>query len=628
MKKLLCLALLIFTVFSVGVAAEAAVISTEEPTAGAAVYVAGNPALYPLEFYNEKTKSYEGILPKLYEEISRQTGLEFAYVAADREDRQQELGENCQVELVSAYEQGTVAVAKELELFSYEKDGETVTVCIGFTKIAGPQLVAEVEAAVQAADKHTWLAAAMKLEGRPQVPGVALWLAAAVGVLLVVVVVLTVRLVKHRRRGNEQQAQKLNDPLTGIGNLAYFEDCYAHHLPADMRSLYYVAYVALDIKKIETYFGQAESEELQRYAASTLVSAMGDTDFAARIDNGVFAACFLCPDTERALAKAAELVRTLNEYKDGHAGENDAAFRCGVFPLDKQQLPAETVLYNARQGYLYAENEGQNVCLCDKQMLGRVAMKSRLQKKISAAIEQEEFQLYLQFIFDTDKRTLCGAEVLSRWHSPEEGVLSPANYIEDMKVAGMIDKLDLYVFEKTCALLQAWRGTVYEGLYLSCNFTRTTLSKADFAEQFEAVLSRYAFDREKLLVELTEDSLVSDSAVAYKNILAIKKLGCRIALDDFGSGYTSFSDLCDYPIDVIKIDRHIVIKASDSRGYAVLTGIIRMAHALDIRVLCEGVETELENHKVTEAECDLIQGFLYSRVLPVENALEFYKTKQ
>ena len=126
MKKLLCLALLIFTVFSVGVAAEAAVISTEEPTAGAAVYVAGNPALYPLEFYNEKTKSYEGILPKLYEEISRQTGLEFAYVAADREDRQQELGENCQVELVSAYEKGTVAVAKELELFSYEKDGERV----------------------------------------------------------------------------------------------------------------------------------------------------------------------------------------------------------------------------------------------------------------------------------------------------------------------------------------------------------------------------------------------------------------------------------------------------------------------------------------------------------------------
>ena len=119
--------------------------------------------------------------------------------------------------------------------------------------------------------------------------------------------------------------------------------------------------------------------------------------------------------------------------------------------------------------------------------------------------------------------------------------------------------------------------------------------------------------------------MVRDASVAYKNILGIKKYGCRIALDDFGSGYTSFSDLCDYPIDVIKIDKHIVEKSKSDRGNAVLIGIVRMAHNLGITVLCEGIENEGESQKATDAGCDYIQGFLYSRVLPIENALDFYK---
>lgn len=96
----------------------------------------------------------------------------------------------------------------------------------------------------------------------------------------------------------------------------------------------------------------------------------------------------------------------------------------------------------------------------------------------------------------------------------EEGVLSPANYIEDMKLAGMIDKLDFYIFEKTCKMLADWKNTDFKKLYLSCNFTRTTLSQPTFLEEFEEALSKYDFDRKNLLIELTEDALVSDSSVA------------------------------------------------------------------------------------------------------------------
>ena len=628
MKKLIVLAIFLLSILFACIPVSAEVMSTKEPTAADTIYIAGNPNMYPLEFYNEKTECYEGILPKIYEQISEQTGIDFSYVSADSKGRQKELCENFQVEIASAHHKGDISLSKEIELFSYDKDGKKQTVCIGFTQIMNPDMAAAVEKAVQSADKTMWISAIMQLEDKTQSAKIIPWLIIAISVLVIALISTFVYIIVKRRRNHAKNQAKTTDALTGIGNLSYFEECYSHHISHAMRSLYYVTYIAIDIEKIETYFDLPESEELQRYAASKITEILKENDFASRIDNGVFACCFMCPDVQHAIESMTELIRNLNSYNGSFSRDNGVVFRGGVFPLDKQNLPAETVIYNARQGYLLAVNENKDVCLCDKNTLNRVSLKSRLQKKISKALENEEFQIYLQFVFDTKKKKLCGAEVLSRWHSLEEGVLSPANYIEDMKLAGMIDKLDFYIFEKTCKMLATWKNTDCEKLYLSCNFTRTTFSKPNFLKEFEETLSKYDFDRKSLFIELTEDFLVSDSSVTYKNILSIKKLGCRIALDDFGSGYTSFSDLCDYPIDVIKIDRHIVAKSISHRGNAVLIGIIRMAQDLGISVLCEGVENEGENQKVTDAECDYIQGFLYSRVLPIENALDFYKNRQ
>ena len=627
MKKRMFPLMLVLCISLLCTSAAADVISSPEATVKDAIYIAGNPDMYPLEYYNEKTDSYEGILPNIYEEISRQTGIDFAYISASSEDRQKELGENCQVEIVSAHRKGAITLAQEVELFSHSKGGQKQTVCIGFTKIAGADVAAAVETAVRSTDKTAWLAAAMDSEKPPESLTAFFIALGAAFVLLLALIASLVHIQKKRRALLEQDKTKLTDPMTGIGNFAYFKDCYFHHISPPMRPLYYVAYIGVDIEKIETYFGVVQSEELQRYAAATISDVIRDSDFAARIENGVFAVCFMSPDTERAKESITALLDKLNAFDKSYAEENGVVFRCGLYSLDKQNTPPETVIYNARQGYLNAAAGKEDVCLCDSAVLDRVAMRGRLQKKISLALKNKEFHVYLQLIYDTNSNSFCGAEVLSRWHSSDEGVLSPGNYIEDMKTAGMIDKLDFYILDQTCSILNGWKGTEMEHLRLSCNFTRKTLSLPSFIEQFESILLKYSFPRSNLLVEITEDSLADDSNLAYKNILAIKNLGCKIALDDFGSGYTSFRDLCDYPLDVIKIDRDMVIKAADERAYSVLCSIISMAHTLDLTVLCEGIETDYENKLVTEAGCDYIQGFLHSRVLPLENAVDFYKSK-
>ena len=383
MKRLIVSAIFLLSVFFACIPVSAEVMSTREPTAADTIYIAGNPNMYPLEFYNEKTECYEGILPKIYEQISKQTGIDFSYVSADSKDRQKELCENFQVEIASAHHKGDISLSKEIELFSYDKDGKKQTVCIGFTKIMNPDIAAAVEKAVQSADKTVWMSAAMQLEDRAQSAKIIPWLIIAISVLVLALITMFVYIIVKHHRNHAQNQTKMTDALTGIGNLSYFEECYSHHISSAVRSLYYVAYIAIDIEKIETYFGLPESEELQRYAAATMTGILKDNDFASRIDNGVFACCFMCPDTQRAIESMTELIRNLNSYNGSFSKDNGVLFRGGVYPLDKQNLPSETVIYNARQGYLFAVNENKDICLCDNNILDRVSLKSRLQKKIS-----------------------------------------------------------------------------------------------------------------------------------------------------------------------------------------------------------------------------------------------------
>ena len=279
---------------------------------------------------------------------------------------------------------------------------------------------------------------------------------------------------------------------------------------------------------------------------------------------------------------------------------------------------------NARQGYLLAHQNKQPYIFVTDALLNKEAAKAKLQRRLSDAIKNGEFKMYMQFIVDAKSGVILGAEAVSRWYHPENGVLLPAQYIEAMYTSGLIEQLDFYIFEQVCRQLDHWSKTDKKHLWISCNFTRETVSHSDFFSRFEETVNRYAFDRNKLIIELTEDSLADNKAVAYQNILACKNSGFKIALDDFGSGYSSFSDLCDYPIDLIKIDRHIVVKSITPRGNALLRGIIKLAHDLGIKVLCEGVETEKENINSINADCDYIQGYYYSHVLPQEETERYF----
>ena len=151
------------------------------------------------------------------------------------------------------------------------------------------------------------------------------------------------------------------------------------------------------------------------------------------------------------------------------------------------------------------------------------------------------------------------------------------------------------------------------------------IKRKDFVSKIKEIADKYDFDRSKLLIEITEDSIEKNMDVARNNIIKTKELGFSIALDDIGSGYTSLISLCEYPIDVVKIDRDVLLLSDRESGKKLFLGIISLIHSLNLKVVCEGVETEEQNTLVSESDCDYIQGWYYSKALPESLAEDFYK---
>lgn len=247
-----------------------------------------------------------------------------------------------------------------------------------------------------------------------------------------------------------------------------------------------------------------------------------------------------------------------------------------------------------------------------------------LLNQIRCGLKNKEFKMHLQFIVDNKTKKIVSSEALSRWETSEGEVIMPGKYIGVMEKSGLIINFDYYMFEMVCDKLSKWADTDFKEITISCNFTRITISEKDFVTKIKDIADKYKFDRSKLIVEITEDSIEKNLDIARNNIIKMKKLGFHIALDDIGSGYTSLISLCEYPIDIVKIDREVLLLSENESGKELFLGIISLIHNLNLKVVCEGVEKEEQNTLVSESECDYIQGWYYSKALPETKAEDFY----
>ena len=245
-------------------------------------------------------------------------------------------------------------------------------------------------------------------------------------------------------------------------------------------------------------------------------------------------------------------------------------------------------------------------------------------QELADALERGEFALYLQFVFDLHSSALIGAEALSRRIRPVSGLQMPGQYLPALYRTGLIARFDFFMLEKTCAVLQDWARQGLQ-LKLSCNLTRATASAPDFTEQLQAITDRYVFPHDRLILEITEDALHSDAQAVRRNMEICRAAGFSVALDDVLAAYATGQGLYDLPADLVKFDRSLTAGTVTAKGRDQLQQLILLAHGRGADVLCEGVETAEQTAAVRACGSDFIQGFYYSRVYPLSDAMEYYK---
>ncbi|MBQ4517836.1 MAG: EAL domain-containing protein [Clostridia bacterium] len=305
---------------------------------------------------------------------------------------------------------------------------------------------------------------------------------------------------------------------------------------------------------------------------------------------------------------------------------NVVRVKFGYYGTSSTEVPFKTALTRAKQACSMAENEDVLHCCWDSSNGKEFERQLKIENTIQNEIDNNRFFLEYQPILDAKTNKIMGAEVLSRLNSSTEGILSPRYFLSAVNNVGLNEKFDYYIFEKNCKWVASDQERRNKYVY-TINFSRYTLCDETMADTIIEIVEKYNIDYSCIAVEILEDKNVNadELHIMTNNLSRLKDKGMLVLLDDFGKGYTSFGDLTDFDISIVKIDKSISQNAVTHQGFLVLKNIIQTAHDLGFKTLCEGIETEKHKQAVVSAGCDLLQGYYFHRPMAVTQLEALFK---
>ncbi|HEY6886315.1 MAG TPA: EAL domain-containing protein, partial [Solirubrobacter sp.] len=427
-------------------------------------------------------------------------------------------------------------------------------------------------------------------------------------ILLVVGVTALLGLLERagRRRLRDGHLRRLafSDSLTGLPNRPLFERRIAETLAAGEPAV--VAFLDLDdFKQVNDSLGHAAGDRLLQIAGERLQGALRAHDTVARLGGDEFA--ILARDVADVDAFVDRIFAVLAgpvmlEGKRLHLRASIGIATTAAGP---------DLLRNADLAMYAAKAAGTNRCaLFTEDMHTHAVERLDRREQLERAIENAELVLHYQPIVDLDLGRVAGFEALVRWEHPERGLLGPGEFIPLAEETGLIVPLGRWVLRESARHAALWAGAPY----LSVNVAGAQLEQPGFVEEVASALADGGLDAARLVLEVTESSLVGD--LEAERLQALRRLGVRLAIDDFGTGYSSLSYLRRFPMDVLKIDRSFTRDACDDS--ALLQAIVAMGESLGLVLIPEGIEEPEQADALRALGCRLGQGYLFGRPVPAD----------
>ncbi len=416
------------------------------------------------------------------------------------------------------------------------------------------------------------------------------------------------------------------DLLTGLPNRVHFGEQLASAVTDSRGIPGSVAVVLIDLDRFKTInntMGHDFGDLVLASVAARLMKVAGDAEVIARFGGDEFLALFrngagtahinasAFIDRVRASLTEPFMVEGTEVFLDASVGVALNTF--GVDDTAELLSNAEAAMYQAKdRGGSGAETFGESMRI---EVLDRMSTEHSLHR----ALERSELMLHYQPVVELEGVTTVGVEALVRWQHPAQGLVSPYRFIPVAEESGLIIPIGAWVLEEACHQLQDWQQPSQPGPHgsVEVNLSARQIDDPRIVRTVEQILARTGLSPEHLTLEITESALMKNAASALSVLSALKELGVQLAIDDFGTGYSSLTYLQRFPLDILKVDRSFVEELGVSvEGEEIVSAVINLAHALGLKVVAEGVETTLQLEVLQAFECDLAQGYLFSKPLP------------
>ena len=414
------------------------------------------------------------------------------------------------------------------------------------------------------------------------------------------------------------------DVLTGLANRSLFIDRVAQHMRAAVSGGHQLALFLIDLerfKNINDSLGRPAGDALLKQAAEWLARNAGDASLVARVDADHFAA--VLPRLTREGDVPRLLDKMIHAFQEHPFLLEDTVLRLAVkvgvaiFPEDG--ATADTLFKNAEAALKKAKASGDRFLFFTQKMTAMVAGKLTLETQLRHALEKEEFVIYYQPKVNLASGRLTSAEALIRWNDPRTGMVAPSGFIPMLEETGLIHDVGRWVLRKAVEDYLRWLSAGLAAVRIAVNVSPLQLRHRDFIAEIKGVIGIDSRAPAGLELEITESLIMEDVTHNIASLQAIRAMGVRIAVDDFGTGFSSLSYLSKLPLDTLKIDRSFIVDmTSGPEGLALVSTVINLAHSLKLNVVAEGVETEEQSRLLRLLSCDEMQGNLFSKPMPRE----------
>ena len=456
-----------------------------------------------------------------------------------------------------------------------------------------------------------------------------MWAGTSIVILICLsIVFFTLRLITRNDDQQESyrqdiERQALYDHLTGLSNRRLLNDRIEHAIAHTERSEVLMAVLFIDcdrFKPINDTLGHVVGDGLLVSIANRLKESVRSSDTVCRVSGDEFSIVLEEVDHISVIDRIAQNILdsiAAPHYLEGHKVFTTVSIGITVYPIDDSNVnglltSADIAMYHAKQ------SGGNRYEYFNSDMNTRSKKRLKLEQDLHEALGKNELEIYYQPLNSIDsERKIIGVEALLRWHHPTQGMVSPVEFIGIAEDTGLIVSIGEWVLMSACEQVKAWESQGFGKIAISVNLSPIQFTHANLVTAVKDALDASGIDPEQLDLEITESTAMHTIDKSIDTLHKLKELGVHISIDDFGTGYSSLSYLQQMPIDNLKIDRSFIKNLHHSaKDKAFVQAIVTMAHTLGMKIIAEGVELEEQFSFLEEIDCEIAQGFLFSKPVP------------